>query len=105
MTNRTAVRAEVSITLALSNFIGSDGITSDLKGNVTVTASGRLSLSGLVRVDSGLTYSLVASSVPLSEIQTNLLNAAGYPDAPSSQNVYFGVGPAVRVTGRKSFTL
>jgi hypothetical protein len=52
--------------------------------------AGRLSLSGLLRADSGLTYSLVASSVPLSAIQTNLLNAAGYPDAPSSQNVYFG---------------
>jgi outer membrane receptor protein involved in Fe transport len=52
--------------------------------------AGRLSLSGLVRADSGLTYSLVAASVPLSDIQTNLLTAAGYPDAPSSQNVYFG---------------
>jgi len=52
--------------------------------------AGRLSLSGLVRADSGLTYSLVAASVPLSDIQTNLLDAAGYPDAPSSQNVYFG---------------
>jgi outer membrane receptor protein involved in Fe transport len=52
--------------------------------------AGRLSVSGLLRADSGLTYSLVASSVPLSDIQTNLLAAAGYPDAPSSQNVYFG---------------
>jgi hypothetical protein len=52
--------------------------------------AGRLSLSGLVRADSGLTYSLVASGVPLTDIQTNLLTAAGYPDAPSSQNVYFG---------------
>ena len=52
--------------------------------------AGRLSLSGLLRADSGLTYSLVASSVDLTDIQTNLLDAAGYPDAPSSQNVYFG---------------
>jgi hypothetical protein len=52
--------------------------------------AGRLSVSGLVRGDSGLTYSLVASSVPLTAIQTGLLDAAGYPDAPSSQNVYFG---------------
>jgi hypothetical protein len=52
--------------------------------------AGRLSLSGLVRADSGLSYSLVASSVPLTDIQTNLLDAAGYPDAPQSQNVYFG---------------
>jgi hypothetical protein len=52
--------------------------------------AGRLSLSGLVRADSGLTYSLAAASVPLSGIQTNLLDAAGYPDAPSSQTVFFG---------------
>ena len=52
--------------------------------------AGRLSLSGLVRADSGLTYSLAAASVPLSAIQANLLDAAGYPDAPSSQNVFFG---------------
>ena len=52
--------------------------------------AGRLSVSGLLRGDSGLTYSLVASSVPLTAIQTGLLDAAGYPDAPSSQNVYFG---------------
>jgi len=52
--------------------------------------AGRLSLSGLLRADSGLTYSLAASSVPLSDIQAGLLDAAGYPDAPSSQNVYFG---------------
>lgn len=51
---------------------------------------GRLSVSGLVRADSGLTYSLAASSVALSSIQTNLLNQAGYPDSPASQNVYFG---------------
>jgi hypothetical protein len=57
---------------------------------MNLRSAGRVSVSGLVRADSGLTYSLVASSVPLSSIQTNLLNAAGYPDAPSSQNVYFG---------------
>jgi hypothetical protein len=57
---------------------------------IDLRSAGRLSLSGLLRADSGLTYSLVASSVPLSDIQTNLLDAAGYPDAPSSQNVYFG---------------
>ena len=52
--------------------------------------AGRLSFSGLVRADSGLTYSLLATNVDLSDIQTNLLKDAGYPDAPSSQNVYFG---------------
>jgi hypothetical protein len=43
-----------------------------------------------VRADSGLSYSLVASSVDLTDIQLGLLDGAGYPDAPSSQNVYFG---------------
>jgi hypothetical protein len=52
--------------------------------------AGRLSLSGLMRADSGLTYSLAATNVDLSEVQTNLLTEAGYPDAPSSQSVYFG---------------
>ena len=51
---------------------------------------GRLSVSGLVRADSGLTYSLAAAAVSLSQIQTNLLTQAGYPDSPSSQTVYFG---------------
>ena len=52
--------------------------------------AGRLSLSGLLRADSGLTYSLAAASVDLTDIQLGLLEAAGYPDAPSSQTVFFG---------------
>ena len=52
--------------------------------------AGRLSLSGLLRADSGLSYSLAASSVDLTDIQLGLLDAAGYPDSPSSQNVFFG---------------
>jgi len=51
---------------------------------------GRVSLSGLLRADSALTYSLTAASVPLSDFQTSLLEQAGYPDAPASQTVYFG---------------
>jgi hypothetical protein len=51
---------------------------------------GRLSLSGMLRADSGLTYSLAAASVSISTIQDNLLTQAGYPDSPSSQTVYFG---------------
>jgi hypothetical protein len=58
--------------------------------SMNMGGAGRLSLSGLVRADSGLSYSLVASSVDLTDIQLGLLDAAGYPDAPSSQNVYFG---------------
>jgi hypothetical protein len=58
--------------------------------SMNMGGAGRLSLSGLVRADSGLSYSLVASSVDLTDIQLGLLDAAGYPDSPSSQNVYFG---------------
>jgi hypothetical protein len=42
-----------------------------------------------VRFDSPLTYSLVATGEPLSQIQQDLLAQAGYPDAPSSQSIYF----------------
>jgi outer membrane receptor protein involved in Fe transport len=58
--------------------------------SMNLHGAGRLSLSGLLRADSGLSYSLVASGVDITDVQANLLAAAGYPDAPSSQNVYFG---------------
>src|SRR3954466_5232279 len=58
--------------------------------SMNLGAVGRLSLSGLLRADSGLSYSLAASSVDLTDIQLGLLDAAGYPDSPSSQNVFFG---------------
>jgi hypothetical protein len=50
---------------------------------------GDLSLSGLVRLDSGQIYSLRALNQPLTAIQRNLLRAAGYPDAPGASSVYF----------------
>jgi hypothetical protein len=50
---------------------------------------GTVNASGIVRFDSPLTYSLVATGEPLSEIQNALLTASGYPDAPSSQSIYF----------------
>ena len=50
---------------------------------------GTINASGIVRFDSPLTYSLVATGEPLSDIQKGLLTAAGYPDAPSSQSIYF----------------
>jgi len=49
---------------------------------------GDFSLSGLVRIESGASYSLRADDQPLTGVQQVLL--AAYPDAPSSQNVYFG---------------
>jgi hypothetical protein len=49
---------------------------------------GRLSLSGLWRVESGQVYSVRATGVPLSPVQEALL--APYPDAPTDQTLYFG---------------
>jgi hypothetical protein len=58
--------------------------------NVSLGRLGRLSASGMVRVDSGLTYSLVATGQSLTAIQNNLLAEEGYPDSPSNQSIYFG---------------
>jgi outer membrane receptor protein involved in Fe transport len=52
--------------------------------------AGALSLSGLARVDSGRVYSLSAEGQPLTAIQTARLIAAGYPNLPSSQTIFFG---------------
>jgi hypothetical protein len=51
---------------------------------------GNYSLSGTVRAESGTSYSLRATSQPLTPIQAGIIEAAGYPDAPSDQSVYFG---------------
>jgi hypothetical protein len=50
---------------------------------------GDASFSFLMRVDNNGVYSHTAA-VPLTAIQLARLEAAGYPDAPSSQTVYFG---------------
>jgi hypothetical protein len=49
---------------------------------------GALTISGLLRVDSGQAYSLRASSQSLTTTQKALL--AAYPDRPANQPVYFG---------------
>jgi hypothetical protein len=49
---------------------------------------GTISVSGLVRIESGQSYSLAATSQPLTDTQMALL--ADYPDAPADQTVYFG---------------
>lgn len=51
---------------------------------------GDLSVSGLWRVDSGRVYSLAARNQPLSATQIAILTAAGYPDTPATQTVFFG---------------
>jgi outer membrane receptor protein involved in Fe transport len=45
---------------------------------------GDLSLSGLLRVDSALSYSLRSVSRPLTSTQKAIIAAAGYPDVPST---------------------
>ncbi len=51
---------------------------------------GHASVSGMWRVDSGLAYSLAALNVPLTAQQNALIDAAGYPDSPGVQTLYFG---------------
>jgi hypothetical protein len=50
---------------------------------------GDLALSGLWRIDSGTSYDFVALGQPITTIQRAKLVAAGYPDEPDSQDVYF----------------
>ena len=50
--------------------------------NVGMGRAGDMSFSGLWRVDSGGTYSLLANNQALTTIQRNILTNAGYPDAP-----------------------
>jgi len=51
---------------------------------------GDLSVSGLMRADSGRVFSFAAANVDLTGIQTNLLTAEGYPDSPQTQTLFFG---------------
>ena len=51
--------------------------------------AGDLSVSGLWRVDSGQVFSLAARNQPLSATQRATLMSAGYPDAPTTQTVFF----------------
>jgi outer membrane receptor protein involved in Fe transport len=58
-------------------------------GHVDFGRVGALAMSGLVRVSSGRAYSLVAANQPLTAIQNARLQAAGYPDRPPSQTIFF----------------
>ena len=51
---------------------------------------GNLSVSGLVRANSARVFSLAATGQALTATQAALVAAAGYPDQPGSQTVYFG---------------
>jgi hypothetical protein len=57
--------------------------------NAPLGRFGDASISGLWRVNSGTTYSLAATGQRLTAIQTSMLSAAGYPDAPTNQTLYF----------------
>ena len=48
-----------------------------------------MSVSGLVRVDSGLAYSLAQRNVAPTATQRNILTAAGYPDSLGTAIVFF----------------
>lgn len=52
--------------------------------------AGALTLSALLRVNSGRVYSLAAPTQPLTSTQIAQLQAAGYPDRPPSQTIFFG---------------
>ena len=52
-------------------------------------SKGDLSVSGLARVDTGLVYSLASKNVPLTSTQTSILSAAGYPDGPGPQTLFY----------------
>jgi hypothetical protein len=48
------------------------------------------SISGLLRVDSGLVYSLAAAGQSYTQTQEEILALTGYPDEPTPQTVFFG---------------
>ena len=58
--------------------------------NLDLGATGNIDLGSIWRYNSGLTYSLVASGVGLTERQEAILNELGYASGPTSQNLYFG---------------
>jgi hypothetical protein len=50
---------------------------------------GDASISLLARIDSGQVYSLSSAGQPITAIQRARLQAAGYPDEPSSQTIFY----------------
>ena len=58
--------------------------------DVNMGSAGSMSVSGLIRVDSGLAYSLAHRNVAPTTTQRNILTAAGYPDSLGTAMVFFG---------------
>jgi len=52
--------------------------------------AGTVTLSAILRVESGAPYSLEAANQRLTPIQSARLLTAGYPDQPPSQTIFFG---------------
>ena len=65
--------------------------------------AGHLLASGLWRVNSGEVFSLRANNQPITVSQLRLLAAAGYPDAPDSQDVFFGARGSQQFPGYALF--
>jgi outer membrane receptor protein involved in Fe transport len=57
--------------------------------DMNMGGAGSLSVSGLVRVDSGLAYTLAQRNVAPNATQRSILTAAGYPDQLGAANVFF----------------
>jgi hypothetical protein len=58
--------------------------------DVKLGRAGTVSVGGVYRYDSPLTYSLTAAGVSISSIQTALRTASGYARQPASQTIFFG---------------
>ena len=57
--------------------------------DMSLGRAGSMAVSGLVRVDSGLAYSLAQRNVAPTATQRAILAAAGYPDSLGTANVFF----------------
>ena len=57
--------------------------------NLGLGPAGDVDLGGIWRYNSGATYSLVASAVPLSARQQEILDELAYASGPTSQSLYF----------------
>ena len=57
--------------------------------NMGMGRFGDTALSALWRIDSGTSYDFVALGRPITTAQRNKLIAAGYPDEPDSQDIYY----------------
>ena len=67
--------------------------------NLGLGSFGDASISGIWRIDGGTTFSYAAAGQTITAIQGAKLEAAGYPDGPGDQTVYFGERGAGQFNG------